>query len=93
MPKFLQRFSIVHIGLITLAVWLAVMGLRSQGLLEGLELEAYDWSMRLSSQRLNESPPITLVTITEQDIQTLGHWPISEEVLAKALTRMHRVRE
>jgi len=87
--KFLQRSSIVHIGVMTLAVWLAVMGLRSQGLLEGLELEAYDWSLRLSSQRINESPPITLVTITDQDIQELGHWPISDATLAEALSRLH----
>jgi adenylate cyclase len=80
--------SIVHIGVMTLAVWLAVMGLRYQGLWEGLELDAYDWSMRLSSQHLNESPPITLVTITDQDIQAEGHWPISDEMLAKALTRI-----
>ncbi|MDH5429638.1 MAG: adenylate/guanylate cyclase domain-containing protein [Nitrospirota bacterium] len=88
MPNFFQRSSIVHIGVMTLAIWLAVMGVRNQGFLEGLELEAYDWSMRLSSQYTNEAPPITLVTITDQDIQSLGHWPISDEVLAEALTRI-----
>jgi len=84
----LLRCSVFHIVAMTFLVFLGVIGLRSQGLLEGLELEAYDWSMRLSSEHINESPPITLVTITDQDIQALGHWPISDEMLAKALTRI-----
>jgi len=90
--NFLQRSSIVHIGIITLTVFLAVMGLRSQGVLEGLEIEAYDWSLRLRSNQLSESPPITLVTITDQDIQEVGHWPISDEILAMALTRIQALR-
>ena len=66
--------------------------MRSQGVLEGLEIEAYDWSLRLRSHQLSESPPITLVTITDQDIQEVGHWPISDEILATVLTRIQALR-
>lgn len=87
-PKFFQHVFVWRIVVISFAVWLVVLGLRSQGLLEGLELEAYDWSLRLSPAHINESPPITLVTITDQDIQTLGQWPVSDEIMAEALTRI-----
>ena len=36
----------------------------------------------------SRTPPITLVSITDQDIRTLGHWPVTDEVLARALDIM-----
>ena len=35
-------------------------------------------------------PRIVLVTITEQDIQTLGSWPLSDDVLAQVLESVAR---
>src|SRR5262249_54219745 len=35
-------------------------------------------------------PRIVLVTITEQDIQTLGSWPLSGDVLAQVLESVAR---
>lgn len=72
-------------SVITLLVFLGVMGLRWEGYLERAELEAYDWSMRLRPTKARPNLPITLVTITDQDIRDLGHWPVTDEVLAKAL--------
>ena len=92
MGHSLLRSSTFQIVAITLLVFLGVMGLRSQGFLESLELEAYDWSFRLRSHQLTEPPPITLVTITDQDIQEVGHWPISDDILAQALTRIQALR-
>ena len=92
MGHSLIRAPAFQIVVITLLVFLGVLGLRSQGVLEGLEIEAYDWSLRLRSHQLSESPPITLVTITDQDIQEVGHWPISDEILATALTRIQALR-
>ncbi len=83
------RSPIIHIAVISLLVFFGIMGLRSQGFLQALELQAYDWSLQLRPDRISQSLPITLVTITEQDIRELGHWPISDELLAKALTRIH----
>ncbi len=85
MGNFLRRSPIFNAMIITLLVVLGVVGLRSEGVLEGLELETYDWSLRLRPPVISDSPPITLVTISDQDIQVLGHWPISDEVLATAL--------
>ena len=72
----------------TLLVFLAVMGLRWEGFLESAELEAYDWSMRLRPTNTQPTPPITLVSIMDQDIRTLGHWPVTDGVLARALDGM-----
>lgn len=83
------RSQAFQIGLISVLVFLGLMGLRGQGLLESLELQAYDWSLRLRPHQIREKPPITLVTITDQDIRRIGHWPISDEILAKALTQIH----
>ena len=85
MGHSLLRSPTISIVGISLFVFLGVVGLRSQGIFEGLELEAYDWSLRLRSAPVSDSPSITLVTITDQDIRDLGHWPISDNVLATAL--------
>ncbi|HSF10995.1 MAG TPA: adenylate/guanylate cyclase domain-containing protein [Nitrospirales bacterium] len=82
------RSSAFQIGVITLMVFLGVMGLRWEGFLESAELDAYDWSMRLRPTNTRPPPPITLVSITDQDIRTLGHWPVTDEVLARALDVM-----
>ncbi len=79
------RAPVFHMGVITLLVFLGVMGLRWEGFLERAELEAYDWSMRLRPTKARPNPPITLVAITDQDIRELGHWPVTDEVLARAL--------
>ncbi|HBP86810.1 MAG TPA: CHASE2 domain-containing protein [Nitrospirales bacterium] len=72
----------------TLLVLLVVMGLRWEGALESVELDAYDWSMRLRPTNPSLSPPITLVSITDQDIRKLGHWPVTDEILANGLEIM-----
>ena len=79
------RSPAFHIGVMTLLVFLGVMGLRWEGVLESAELDAYDWSMRLRPINTRLNPPITLVSITDQDIRTLGQWPVTDEILAKGL--------
>lgn len=78
----------------TLLVFLGVMGLRWEGYLESTELDAYDWSLRLRPHHTGTTPPITVVAITDQDIRELGHWPITDKVLAKSLESIvqHRPR-
>lgn len=70
-----------------LAVTLGIVGLRSAGRLESLELAAYDWYIRLQPHTPADRR-ILLVTVTERDIQTQGGWPLSDGVLARALTRL-----
>ncbi len=82
------RSPLAATGLIVLLVGLSVLGLRSIGVLESLELAAYDWYIRL---RPADPPPdsrILLVTATERDIHEHGGWPLSDTVLARALDRL-----
>jgi adenylate cyclase len=79
------RSPILHFLVITLLVFLGVAGLREKGYLEGIELDAYDWSLRLRPSRTRAAPPIKVVTITDQDIRELGHWPITDGTLARTL--------
>ena len=67
-----------------------LFGLRSIGALEGLELAAYDWHLRLRPGTPAQKPPVVLVTITDRDIAELGTWPVPDEVLAKALEALAR---
>ena len=76
--------------LVSILVSLAILGLRSCGNLESLELAAYDWFIRLRPSDAQPDPRIVLVTITEQDIQTLGSWPLSDDVLAQTLESVAR---
>ena len=70
-------------------VFAVLIGLRSLGALEGLELAAYDWHIRLRPA-VSAKPPIVLVMITDRDIERLGTWPVPDEVLAKALETLSR---
>jgi len=83
--RFLRQSSTLHIFFITLLVFLGITGLRGKGYLESAELDAYDWSLRLRPTKVNLKPPVTVVAITDQDIRKLGSWPVTDEVLAKAL--------
>jgi adenylate cyclase len=62
-----------------------ILGLRTLGLLEGLELGTYDWYMRLRLADPPSDPRIVLVTVTEGDIPNQGGWPLSDGVLARAI--------
>ena len=71
-------------------VFAVLIGLRSLGALEGLELAAYDWHIRLRPGAAPKAPPVVLVTITDRDIERLGTWPVPDAVLAKALETLSR---
>ena len=71
--------------LVIIVVGLGVCGLRSAGLLEALELAAYDWFLRLRPTPPAHDPRVTLVTITESDIHDQGGWPLSDGVLARTM--------
>ena len=65
--------------------FLAVLGLRAAGALQGLELAVYDWHIRLRPAAAPKPAPVALVTVTEKDIQALGAWPLRDAVLAEVL--------
>lgn len=77
----LFRAPVFQIVVITLLVFLGVLGLRWEGYLESAELDTYDWSLRLSPHHTRANPPITLVAITDTDIRELGLWLVAEKSL------------
>ncbi len=49
---------------------------------------AYDWTVRLASSPASSNSRIVLISITEDDLQHLGQWPVSDENIAKALNML-----
>lgn len=71
-----------------LIVFIAVWSMRELGVLQILELHAYDAYLRpLAVSNFRESR-VTLVELSEDDIRYLGRWPISDEQLSDALERV-----
>ncbi|HEY9667244.1 MAG TPA: CHASE2 domain-containing protein [Coleofasciculaceae cyanobacterium] len=64
-----------------------VVGVRQLGMLEGMELRAYDQLMR---SRRDEGPDnrLLVVGVTESDIQSRGEYPIKDETLAQLLEKL-----
>ena len=83
------RASILRIGGIALSVACVVLGARSLGLLETLELTAYDAFVRLRPVDPSPSSRVALVIVTEQDVAE-HDWPLSDEVLARAIEAVAR---
>ncbi|MBO9999210.1 MAG: CHASE2 domain-containing protein [Cyanobacteria bacterium SID2] len=78
--------SIQTVGLVSFLVTLFVMGARSLGILEPLELLAYDWLMRRRPPESIDSR-ITVVEVTEKDLRYYGN-PLSDEVLARLTAKL-----
>ena len=64
-----------------------IVGARRAGLLEALELGAYDALLR-QVPAAPADPRVVLVTVSERDIKGLGRWPMSDGQLATALERL-----
>jgi len=75
----------------SVVVFLIIWWLRGLGMLQPLELGAYDWHVRLHPRPTESSAPIVLVTITEQDILNQGRWPIPNGTLATVLERLEQL--
>ena len=73
------------------AVTLSLMGARQLGILEPVELSAYDQMLRW---RPDEKPDsrLLVVGITEADIQKLNQWPISDRKIAEILQKLEKMQ-
>jgi adenylate cyclase len=69
---------------------LGIIGLRGFGILESVELAAYDLCIRLRPDVSGPDPRIVLIAITEDDIRKQGHWPLTDDTLAQALEILSR---
>ncbi len=66
-----------------------VLGIRQTSILQPLELAVFDQLVRWSHAPEPE-PRLLLVEITESDIQTQKHWPLSDQVIAKVLKTLQQ---
>lgn len=73
---------------ITVVVSTLILWARAAGTLEDLELLAYDWSIRWQPYDREPHPGIVLITISEEDLQRLERWPLSDEALAELLEKV-----
>jgi adenylate cyclase len=80
-----RRSPPVAIVLVALIVAAGVIGVRGLGLLEAIELAAYDAFVRMRFREAAPDARITLVTVTEADIPVAGGWPLSDAVVAQAI--------
>jgi adenylate cyclase len=87
MPRALKAAYLpVVMSLLTgLLCGLVVLGIRSMGHLQQLELHTYDSLLRSKSAMSVGTPRITYITISEEDIRRQGRWPITDETLVQAL--------
>jgi adenylate cyclase len=68
-----------------LVVTVLIIGLVDLGYLERLELAAYDWALRVHARATTEEPRVVVLGLTEEDIQLLGRWPLTDTMLSELL--------
>lgn len=66
-----------------------VGGLQQVGVLQPLELRAFDRMMRLRGDQ-GPDPRLLIVAITEEDIRIQKQWPLSDQVVAQALANLQQ---
>ncbi len=74
--------------LLSLLVFLGVMGLRQLGVLSSLEVATFDVLLRSRPATFEPDSRLVLITVTEDDIQAQGRWPFTDQVLAEALEKL-----
>lgn len=75
--------------LTSLAVTGVLLGTRQLALLEPLELYAYDRLMQLRPS-LPPDPRLLVVEVTEQDIESLEQWPMTDAVMTQLLQKLQQ---
>ncbi len=80
--------GLIVVATSTLAVAACVLGIRHVGLLQTLELKAYDQMVRLRPS-LGEDSRVVILAITEDDIKRYGV-TLTDELMATVLERLQR---
>lgn len=73
----------------SLSVSVVLLGLRSLGTLESLELKVYDKFVQMRGD-LPADPRLVVVGIAESDIRQQGEWPLSDMALAQLLRQIQK---
>ncbi|MEM9447113.1 MAG: CHASE2 domain-containing protein [Cyanobacteria bacterium P01_E01_bin.6] len=86
-----SRLTLRHCLLASFSATVLVMGFRFLGVLQPVELAAYDHLMRSRPSRLEASVDSNLlvVEITDEDTETY-RYPIEDGILAEAIEQLHR---
>jgi diguanylate cyclase (GGDEF)-like protein len=84
--QFFLKQPILLVSLLTTGL---IMGIRHQGWLQPLELIGYDQLVRLQP-KAEADPRLLIVGVSEADIQALQEWPLSDQVLAEALSTLQQ---
>ena len=82
----------VAVIVVSALVVLAILGLRSAGHLESMELLAYDWLVRSLPEDAALGGRVVLIGITENDIRRQQRWPLTDAVMAQALEQLLKYR-
>jgi adenylate cyclase len=79
------------VGLTSLVVAGAIVGLRELGFFEQAELQKYDELLRM---RPNKAPDqrVVVIGIGEKDIQTRQEYPVKDDTLAELLTKLEQYK-
>lgn len=86
------RFPSTELKIIAIASLTAsglVVGLRQLGGLQLSELKIFDYMTQLKPDQPTD-PRLLVVGISEADIRIQNHWPLPDEVIAKALERLQQ---
>ena len=77
------------VWLTSLAMTGLLLGVRQLALLEPLELYAYDRLMELRPS-LPPDPRLLVVEVTENDVESLEQWPLSDAVMTQLLQKLQQ---
>ena len=71
-------------------VFIFIVVLKASGALQTIELVIYDQNIIFKDQSSDQLPPVSLLLITETDIQSTGQWPISDKVLSDIIEEIFK---
>ena len=87
--EWFERIRAPAVGLaLGFVAGLLVIGLRSAGFLQFVELANYDIYLRLKEQQNVIEPRVVLVLTVEDDIQKLGEWPLTDSSITKVFKNL-----
>jgi adenylate cyclase len=77
------------VGLTSLVVAGAIVGLRQLGFFEQAELQKYDELLRMRPNKATDQR-VVVISIGEKDIQTRQEYPVKDDTLAELLTKLEQ---
>lgn len=80
-----KPITILALGLVACLV---VIGLRSVGFLQFVELANYDVYLRMKERLIVVEQRVILVQTVEEDIQKLGEWPLTDSSMTKVFEKL-----